>query len=102
MPESSAQQACNTSALIELEMPKMVRVVLLNDNYTTQEFVVEILQSIFHKSLIEAQQIMLEVHNHGKGICGIYPYDIGETKAQETIQAAQKASYPLKIFTESI
>lgn len=102
MPEANAQQACNTFTNIELETPKMVRVVLLNDNYTTQEFVVEILQSIFHKSLIEAQQIMLEVHNHGKGVCGIYPYDIGETKTQETIQAAKKASYPLKIFTESI
>lgn len=100
MPES--KQACSTLTNLEIESPKMVRVVLLNDNYTTQDFVIEILQSIFDKSFSEAQQIMLEVHHNGKGVCGIYPYDIGETKAQETMQAAKKASHPLKVFTESI
>ncbi|OBV28396.1 hypothetical protein BKN38_00535 [Helicobacter sp. CLO-3] len=102
MPDSSTQQACFTKADLSLETPKMVRVVLLNDNYTTMEFVVWVLQNIFAKSHDEAVKITLEVHQNGKGICGIYPYDIGESKTQETILAAEQAKFPLKVFTESI
>lgn len=102
MAQAESKQAHKPLTNLDLEMPKMVQVVLLNDNYTDCGFVVAILQSIFGKSLQQAQSITTEIHNNGKGIAGIYPYDIGETKAQETIQAAQKAQFPLKVFTESL
>lgn len=87
---------------LELTSPKMVQVVLLNDNYTHYEFVINILQNIFGKTLQQAQDITTKIHTQGKAIAGIYPYDIGETKAQETLRAARKAQFPLKVFTESI
>ncbi|RKX79432.1 MAG: ATP-dependent Clp protease adaptor ClpS, partial [Spirochaetes bacterium] len=61
----------------ELKEPEMWRVVLLNDDYTPRDFVVEILVSIFHKQPIEATKIMLDVHKKGRGMVGIYPFDIG-------------------------
>lgn len=85
-----------------LDMPKMVRVILLNDDYTEMDFVVAVLQNIYAKSHDEALALTLEIHKHGKAICGIYPYDIGETKVQETIKAAKQAQFPLRAYTESI
>ena len=102
MSDSSTQQECTTQTNLVLETPKMVRVILFNDNYTTMEFVIEILQNIFAKTYDEAVQITFDIHKEGKGICGIYPYDIGEMKAQETALAAQKAQFPLKVSTEPI
>lgn len=102
MAQAESKQANKSRTDLEIEMPKMVQVVLLNDNYTDCGFVITILQNIFGKSLQQAQSITAEIHNSGKAIAGIYPYDIGETKAQETLQAAQKAQFPLKVFTESL
>ena len=85
-----------------LDMPKMVRVILLNDAYTEMDFVVAILQTIYAKSHDEALALTLEIHKQGKAICGIYPYDIGEIKVQETIRVAKEAQFPLKAYTESI
>lgn len=100
MPEFSTKLDIDSSLL--LETPKMVRVILLNDNYTEMEFVVEILQNIYSKSRDEAIAITLEIHKNGKAIGGIYPYDIGEVKVQETIKAAKEAQFPLKAYAESI
>ncbi len=102
MPNSSMQQEYEIQSDLLLQSPKMVRVVLLNDDYTTMDFVIDILKTIFNKSHTEAVQIMLSVHKDGKGVCGIYPYDVAEVKIQETIEAANSAQFPLKIYSESL
>ncbi len=84
----------------ELKEPEMWRVVLLNDDYTPRDFVVEILVSIFHKQPIEATKIMLDVHKKGRGMVGIYPYDIGRTKVAQVTQLAREREYPLKSILE--
>lgn len=82
------------------EHPKMWRVLLHNDDYTTQEFVVEILITVFRKSRLEATRIMLSVHRSGKGIAGVYTKEIAETKATQATDHARSAGYPLLITTE--
>ncbi len=84
----------------ELKEPEMWKVVLLNDDYTPRDFVVEILVSIFHKPPIDATKIMLDVHNKGKGIVGMYTYDIGRTKISQANAAAREREYPLKTVME--
>ncbi len=84
----------------ELKEPEMWRVVLLNDDYTPRDFVVEILVSIFHKQPIEATKIMLDVHKKGRGMVGIYPFDIGRTKVAQLTQLAREREYPLKSILE--
>ena len=80
--------------------PDEYQVILLNDNYTTMEFVVEILRSIFHKSLEEASKIMLDVHKKGKGTVGVYPWDIAATKAEQVHAAARENQFPLRCVVE--
>ncbi len=70
----------------ELKRPQMYRVVLLNDDYTPMEFVVEILETIFYMNREKATQVMLTVHTHGKGVCGVFTRDIAETKADQVNQ----------------
>ena len=84
----------------ELKEPEMWQVVLLNDDYTPRDFVVEILVSIFHKQPIEATKIMLDVHNKGKGLVGLYTYDIGRTKVSQVTALAREREYPLKTVLE--
>lgn len=81
--------------------PRMYQVFLLNDDYTTMEFVVEILQEVFRKSPLEATRIMLLVHRAGRGLAGVYPRDIAETKIADVHQRAQDQGYPLKCTMES-
>ncbi len=80
--------------------PSMYRVVLLNDDFTPMEFVIQILQNIFNKSYEEAQKIMLHVHNHGVGICGIYTYEIAETKIALVLDSAKRYEHPLQCTME--
>ncbi len=80
--------------------PTLYKVVLLNDDYTTMEFVVQVLESVFQKSPAEAYQIMMHVHVNGRGIAGIYPWELAETKAETVIGMARDAGYPLKAVTE--
>ncbi len=80
--------------------PPMYKVILHNDNYTTMEFVVEVLMTVFGKSLEKATQIMLNVHNKGKGICGIYPRQIAETKVETVHNLASSKGFPLKSTME--
>jgi ATP-dependent Clp protease adaptor protein ClpS len=82
------------------DLPPMYKVILHNDNYTSMEFVVEILVTIFGKSLEKATQIMLNVHNKGKGICGIYPRQIAETKVETVHNLASSKGFPLKSTME--
>lgn len=83
-----------------VEEPKMYKVILNNDDYTPMEFVIETLVEIFHKNHGEATQIMLQVHNRGKGICGIYTYEIAETKVSRVHELAEKYEYPLRASIE--
>jgi len=78
----------------------MYRVLLLNDDYTPMEFVVQLLESIFDKSPAEAYRIMMQVHVDGRGVCGVYPFDVAETRIAATDDLAQSAGYPLKAVME--
>jgi ATP-dependent Clp protease adaptor protein ClpS len=80
--------------------PSMYRVLLLNDDYTTMEFVVEILMLIFSKSVEEATQIMLNVHRIGVGLCGVYTYEVAETKVNTVHALAKERGFPLKCSME--
>lgn len=84
----------------KLTPPDNYKVILLNDDYTTKEFVVYILMKVFHKSPADSVSIMESVHKTGKGVAGIYPYDIAATKANRTIELARKEEYPLSCTIE--
>ncbi len=80
--------------------PNMYRVLLLNDDYTTQEFVVIVLRKYFNKTVEEATRIMLHVHNHGVGECGVYTYEVAETKVTQVMDFARKHQHPLQCIME--
>jgi len=84
----------------KLKEPRDYTVILLNDNYTTREFVVEILKLIFHKNSEEATRIMLNVHHKGRGVVGVYTWDIASTKADQVHTIAKQYDYPLKCVIE--
>jgi ATP-dependent Clp protease adaptor protein ClpS len=86
----------------ELDEPPMYKVLLYNDDYTTMDFVVRILEDIFHKSSSEATRIMLNVHYNGFGICGYYTGEIAETKVRAVHMSAKEAGFPLKASMEYI
>lgn len=91
-----------TKTLQSIQEPIRYRVILLNDDYTTQEFVMQVLQAIFHKSFEESLNLMLQIHHNGKGVCGIYPYDIAEIKAMQVRKMAKEKQYPLRAILEKI
>ena len=80
--------------------PSMYKVLMLNDDYTPMEFVVYVLEQYFSKSREEATQIMLHVHRRGVGICGVYTYDIAETKVNQVMDLARKEQHPLQCTLE--
>ena len=84
----------------DVDEPPMYKVMLLNDDYTTMEFVVEVLVYVFQKSAEEATQIMLNVHRKGIGVCGIYPFEIAETKVDTVQNLARENGFPLKCIME--
>jgi len=79
----------------KLKRPPLYRVVLINDDYTPMEFVVEILESVFGMERNNATRVMLEVHTKGKGICGEFTYEIAETKVAQVMSVAQQQQHPL-------
>ena len=83
-----------------LKKPRRFRVILHNDDYTTMEFVVQILESIFHKAPAEAAQIMLAVHKKGQGIAGTYSREVAETKVEQVRVAATQEGFPLQASSE--
>ncbi len=85
-----------------LREPRHFTVLLHNDDYTTMEFVVEILVTVFRKSLSEAQVIMLAVHEKGQGACGVYPAEVAETKVAVVHSKARAAGYPLRCTLEEV
>jgi len=80
---------------VELKEPSLYRVILHNDDYTPMDFVVMILMEIFHKNSDEAEDIMWRVHTQGKAVCGVYTYEIAETKAEQVKMSAKESGYPL-------
>ena len=86
----------------KLKEPREYMVVLLNDNYTTREFVVEILQLVFHKNPQDAKRIMLNVHHKGRGIVGAYTWDIAHTKVNQVHSIARQFDFPLKCVVEEV
>ncbi|GIU81642.1 MAG: ATP-dependent Clp protease adaptor ClpS [Acidobacteria bacterium] len=89
-----------TKKKTKLQKPKLFKVVLHNDDYTTMDFVVFILESIFLHSRTDAVRIMLKVHQEGKGIAGVYPYEIAVTKAEKTMSLARSREFPLLCTVE--
>ncbi len=79
----------------KLKEPPLYRVVLINDDFTPMEFVVDILESIFGMERTRATQVMLEVHTKGKGVCGVYNFEIAETKVAQVMSIAQQHQHPL-------
>ena len=84
----------------KVELPKKYKVLLHNDDYTTMEFVIYILQSVFHKSIEEAEKIMMEVHRSGIGLCGIYTFEIAESKSKKVEILAKQNAHPLRCSIE--
>lgn len=83
-----------------LKKPKLYKVLLLNDDYTPMEFVVEILEQFFSKPREQAIQIMLHVHQKGVGVCGLYTYELAETKVRQVLDFAGKNQHPLQCTME--
>ena len=84
----------------KLKKPPLYKVIMLNDDYTPMEFVIEMLQTYFSKSQEQATQIMLHIHQKGIGICGLYTYEIAESKATQVLDKARKNQHPLQIKLE--
>lgn len=82
------------------KLPPMFKVLLLNDDYTPMDFVVEVIEHFFNKSREQATQIMLKVHTEGAGVCGVYPQDIAETKMSQVVSHARKSQHPLQCIIE--
>ncbi len=82
------------------KLPPMFKVLLLNDDYTPMEFVVEIIERFFNKNREQATQIMLKIHTEGAGVCGIYSQDIAETKMNRVISHARQSQQPLQCIIE--
>ncbi len=79
----------------KLKKPRLYKVLLHNDDYTTMEFVVALLIHVFHHNEADAQTIMLHIHHHGVGVAGVFTYEIAENKVQQVRELAEKADYPL-------
>ena len=89
-----------TRTRTQTKRPNMYRVLLLNDDYTPMEFVISILQAFFNKDSQEATQIMLQVHHNGVGECGVYTYEVAETKVSQVMDHARKNQHPLQCIME--
>lgn len=87
---------------IHIQEPKHYRVIMHNDDFTSMEFVVEILTDIFHKSEIEAERLMLMVHESGRAAIGSYPYDIAVTKVQSAVARAKEHGFPFRMTVEEV
>lgn len=96
----STKRAYEIESELSLAEPKMYKVVMLNDDYTSMDFVIDILMSIFHKSYQEAEAIMLDIHKKNRGVCGVYTYEVAETKVAQVSRLAREQGFPLKAVIE--
>ena len=88
--------------IVKPKLPSIYKVIILNDDFTPMEFVSNVIQKIFRKSSDEATRIMLQIHTEGIGICGMYPFEIAETKMNQVLNLAKEASHPLQCIIEKI
>lgn len=102
MPSDQGQTGDRVKERVETkkETPKLYRVILLNDDYTPMQLVVELLEGVFQKSPAEAYRIMMQVHLEGRGVAGIYPWEVADTKADKVMSLARDAGYPLRATIE--
>ncbi|PIF02917.1 MAG: ATP-dependent Clp protease adapter ClpS [Desulfococcus sp.] len=98
--DPDTEEQTGTDLKDEIKEPPMYRVLLHNDDYTTMEFVVEILMMVFHKTPEDATRIMFNVHKNGIGVCGVYTYDIAVTKVITVERLARDKEFPLKCSME--
>ena len=89
-----------TKPLARTKKPSMYKILMLNDDYTPMEFVVNVLEGVFAMALQEATRIMLHVHQRGVGVCGVYTYEVAESKVAQVIELARKAQHPLQCTIE--
>jgi ATP-dependent Clp protease adaptor protein ClpS len=99
-PEEEGEVATEQETREKIDHPRLYKVLLHNDNYTTMDFVVLVLVSVFHKSEAEAVQIMFDVHRKGIGVAGVYQHDIADTKVRRVLYMARQAQYPLMCTME--
>jgi len=100
MPDFERDEAVLTESETKLEKPPLFKVLLHNDDFTTMEFVVYVLRTVFHKDEIDAFQIMMNVHRAGVGVAGIYTYEIANMKAEKCMNLARAHEYPLLCTVE--
>lgn len=98
----SFNQELNVERENRIREPRMYRVILHNDHYTTMDFVVQVLMTVFHKPAALATRIMLDVHKKGRGVCGVYTYDIASTKIAQVHLMARQREYPLKCSMDEV
>ncbi len=89
-----------TKKKIKVKKPRRYKVIFLNDDYTPMDFVVRVLESVFHRSVAESAEIMLRVHNNGAGIAGVYTKEVAETKVEQTLKWARQEGHPLALTIE--
>ena len=87
---------------VKPKLPSIYKVIILNDDFTPMEFVANIIQKVFNKTQDDATRIMLQIHTEGIGICGMYPFEIAETKMNQVLNLSKEASHPLQCIIEKI
>jgi ATP-dependent Clp protease adaptor protein ClpS len=99
-PDSRPGQGVAVAHKEKLQRPRPWKVLMHNDDYTTMEFVVHVLQKYFQKDRNEAQSIMLEIHTRGAGVCGLFTYEVAESKKEKVMKYAKESGHPLKCSIE--
>ena len=91
-----------TQERVKPKKPRLYWVILLNDDYTPMDFVVTILMTVFHKTLEEANKLMWDVHTRGRGLCGVFPFSVAESKAHHVKELSKKHKHPLECILEPV
>jgi ATP-dependent Clp protease adaptor protein ClpS len=99
-PAGNVQEATGVRTKPRLQEPKLYRVILHNDDYTTMDFVVKVVMAVFHKPAAEATKIMLDVHRKGAGVVGVYTRDIALTRVSQVHEMARQGEFPLRASSE--
>ena len=99
-PSGGFQESAGVQQKPRVKEPKLYRVLLHNDDYTTMDFVVKVIVTVFHKSAAEATKIMLDVHKKGHGVVGVFSYDIAATKVSHVHEMARQSEFPLRASCE--
>ncbi len=99
-PQGGTVTGVVTETKPKTKRPAMYKVLILNDDYTPMEFVVHVLERFFHKNREQATEVMLHVHRHGVGVCGVFPFDVAETKVTQVIDFARRHEHPLQATLE--